>query len=281
MRAWQARSLEGRGARPAGLRARALASPYGVRRRHALRPLGRRPRPPISRGSVSRPPTWWPGHCPRRARGDVAAGSPRRAGTRGSIARPGPSTLRHGGNTSCVEVTADDGTLVVLDCGTGAHELALDLRRPAAPAPRPPADQPHALGSHPGLPVLRAALRPGSEWDIYAPGASGRHLQETFAGQMSHEHHPVTLERPQGAMRFHDAHEGSFQIGPIRVRRSTCNHPALTLGYRLEADGSAPCVCERSRAARGASPDGAHRGARRPCTRGPPPRRLPRPAPIS
>ena len=37
-------------------------------------------------------------------------------GTRGSIARPGPGTLRYGGNTSCVEVRADDGSLVVLDC---------------------------------------------------------------------------------------------------------------------------------------------------------------------
>jgi len=31
-------------------------------------------------------------------------------GTRGSFAKPGRSTLRHGGNTSCVEVRGDDGT---------------------------------------------------------------------------------------------------------------------------------------------------------------------------
>jgi hypothetical protein len=34
-------------------------------------------------------------------------------GTRGSIAKPGPSTVRYGGNTSCTEVRASDGTLVV------------------------------------------------------------------------------------------------------------------------------------------------------------------------
>jgi hypothetical protein len=44
-------------------------------------------------------------------------------GTRGSLAKPGRTTLRHGGNTSCVEVRGDDGTLIVLDCGTGAHGL--------------------------------------------------------------------------------------------------------------------------------------------------------------
>src|SRR5919109_5205957 len=47
-------------------------------------------------------------------------------GTRGSIAKPGPATVRYGGNTSCVEVRAED-TLIVLDCGTGAHELGQQL----------------------------------------------------------------------------------------------------------------------------------------------------------
>src|SRR5919197_6211082 len=44
-------------------------------------------------------------------------------GTRGSLAKPGPTTLRYGGNTPCVEVRGADGTLIVLDCGTGAHGL--------------------------------------------------------------------------------------------------------------------------------------------------------------
>src|SRR5689334_22564741 len=48
-------------------------------------------------------------------------------GTRGSIATPGPTTLRFGGNTSCVEVRSNCGTLVVLDMGTGAAVLGREL----------------------------------------------------------------------------------------------------------------------------------------------------------
>jgi len=48
-------------------------------------------------------------------------------GTRGSIAIPGPGTNHFGGNTSCVEVVTDDGTRLILDCGTGAHRLGADL----------------------------------------------------------------------------------------------------------------------------------------------------------
>jgi CheY-like chemotaxis protein len=35
--------------------------------------------------------------------------------------------VRYGGNTSCVEVRSADGTLIVLDCGTGAHGLGHTL----------------------------------------------------------------------------------------------------------------------------------------------------------
>ncbi len=48
-------------------------------------------------------------------------------GTRGSIASPGEATARYGGNTSCVEVRTDDGTVIVLDCGTGARALGVHL----------------------------------------------------------------------------------------------------------------------------------------------------------
>jgi glyoxylase-like metal-dependent hydrolase (beta-lactamase superfamily II) len=44
-------------------------------------------------------------------------------GVRGSIPVPGPATAQFGGNTSCVGVTALDGSEIVLDAGTGIREL--------------------------------------------------------------------------------------------------------------------------------------------------------------
>ena len=48
-------------------------------------------------------------------------------GTRGSVASPGPETVRYGGNTACVEVRTDDA-LLVLDAGTGIRRLGSTLR---------------------------------------------------------------------------------------------------------------------------------------------------------
>ena len=55
-------------------------------------------------------------------------------GTRGSIATPGPHTLRYGGNTSCIEVRSSAGTLVILDMGTGATVLGRELMARGEPS---------------------------------------------------------------------------------------------------------------------------------------------------
>ena len=43
-------------------------------------------------------------------------------GDRGSIPCPGPATVKFGGNTSCLEIRADD-RLVIVDLGTGVKPL--------------------------------------------------------------------------------------------------------------------------------------------------------------
>ena len=198
-------------------------------------------------------------------------------GTRGSIARPGPATLRHGGNTSCVEVVANDGTWVVLDCGTGAYELSRDLRRRGPlPAARPSPDRPRALGSHPGLPVLRAALRRAQR----VARLRGRRPERPPEADASPSRcRPSTTRSRSGtsnaSMRFRVLTEGSFEVGGIRVTAQYLHHPALTLGYRLEADGVVAGLRDRPRAARRS----AARRADRRCSgasRGSPARRLPR-----
>ncbi len=165
-------------------------------------------------------------------------------GTRGSIAKPGPSTARYGGNTSCVEVRSAKGTLVILDCGTGAHALGQKLMSVSAKASRG-----HILISHThwdhiqGIPFFAPLFVPGNEWEIYGPKGLGQSLRETLAGQMQYTYFPVTLEQFGATIRYHDLVEGSFEIDDIRISTHYLNHPALTLGYRMEADGVAVVYC--------------------------------------
>jgi phosphoribosyl 1,2-cyclic phosphodiesterase/GAF domain-containing protein len=161
-------------------------------------------------------------------------------GTRGSLPKPGPGTIRYGGNTSCVEVRSAAGTLVVIDCGTGAHDLGqMLMAEPIQPV------RGHLLISHThwdhiqGIPFFQPLFVPDNEWDIYAPHSLSQSIRDTLAGQMQYTYFPVTLEALGAEIKYHDLVEGVFQVGDITVRSRYLNHPALTLGYRLEADGVA------------------------------------------
>jgi phosphoribosyl 1,2-cyclic phosphodiesterase len=99
-------------------------------------------------------------------------------GTRGSIAKPDPSTARYGGNTPCVEVRSARDTLIVLDCGTGGHALGQELISAGAQGARG-----HILISHThwdhiqGIPFFAPLFVPGNEWDIYGPKGLGQSLR--------------------------------------------------------------------------------------------------------
>jgi phosphoribosyl 1,2-cyclic phosphodiesterase/CheY-like chemotaxis protein len=161
-------------------------------------------------------------------------------GTRGSIAKPGPSTARYGGNTSCIEVRSARGTLLILDCGTGGHSLGQELIAAGTEGLRG-----HILISHThwdhiqGIPFFDPLFVRGTEWHIYGPKGLGQSIRETLAGQMQYAYFPVTLDQFGAKIFYHDLVEGSFEIDDLKISTHYLNHPALTLGYRLEGDGVA------------------------------------------
>ncbi|HET7084825.1 MAG TPA: MBL fold metallo-hydrolase [Rhizomicrobium sp.] len=159
-------------------------------------------------------------------------------GTRGSIATPGAATVRYGGNTSCVEVRSGAGDIILIDCGTGAHALGQALLKEKKPCSG------HILISHThwdhiqGLPFFAPLFVPGNEWHIYGPRGVGKSLRDVFAGQMEYTYFPVALNAFAATLHFHEVVEGGFAIGDVRIATQYLNHPALTVGYRLEADGA-------------------------------------------
>jgi CheY-like chemotaxis protein/phosphoribosyl 1,2-cyclic phosphodiesterase len=88
-----------------------------------------------------------------------------------------------------------------------------------------------------GFPFFAPLFVPGYVWDIYGPGGLGGRLEETLAGQMEYAYFPITLEQLGATVRYHDLVEGTFTLDGVCITTRYLNHPALTLGYRLEADG--------------------------------------------
>ena len=160
-------------------------------------------------------------------------------GTRGSIASPGPGTARYGGNTSCVELRAADGTLIVLDCGTGARELGLHLVQTEPQPLRIHLFIGHTHWDHiQGFPFFVPAFLPGTELNIYAPLGFQRGLEEAMAGQMEYSYFPVKLRELRSRIHFTELDEGFFRVGDVLVETQYLNHTAPTIAYRMSNGGA-------------------------------------------
>lgn len=161
-------------------------------------------------------------------------------GTRGSIATPGPSTVRFGGNTSCVELVTEAGERFIFDCGTGARVLGMDLLQHAEKPVRANILLGHTHWDHiQGLPFFAPLFIPGNEFIICAPEGMGASLADVLAGQMEFTYFPVELSQLPAKIEYRELTEGVHRFGGVRVIAQYLNHPTLTLGYRVEADGVA------------------------------------------
>ena len=157
-------------------------------------------------------------------------------GSRGSIATSGAETARYGGNTSCIQVTLDDGTLIILDAGTGARGLGLTLVDD--PPSRIDLLLTHLHVDHvEGLGAFEPIWRPQTDLHIWGPASPMVSLDERIATYFSPPLFPIHLSEVPARCTFHDAPDGGWAIGGAMLRSDPIQHPGATVGYRLEADG--------------------------------------------
>jgi phosphoribosyl 1,2-cyclic phosphodiesterase len=152
-------------------------------------------------------------------------------GTRGSIAAPGAENARYGGNTSCVEVQGDDGTLIVLDAGTGIRRLGVTLGRSYR---RIDLLLTHLHMDHlQGLGFFDPLFDPEVEVHVWGPATPAMPLRQRLMRYLSPPLFPVHL-RDVPRLELHDLAGGTFTVGECRVTADRLCHPGFTLGYRLE-----------------------------------------------
>ena len=158
-------------------------------------------------------------------------------GTRGSLATPGPETARYGGNTACVEVRAADGTVLVLDAGTGIRRCGAAL---PASLRRVDILLTHLHMDHiQGLAFFRPLRTPGVEAHIWGPVSSTLSLHDRLSRYLSPPLFPVRLRDLEASVELHEVPAGSAQIGPFRLSAELICHPDAAVGYRLvSAEGS-------------------------------------------
>ncbi len=152
-------------------------------------------------------------------------------GTRGSLATPGPETARYGGNTSCVSVRGRDGTVLVLDAGTGIRRFGATVD---ASVHRLDLLLTHLHMDHiQGLGFFAPLHRPDLDVHIWGPASSSLSLRERLMRYLSPPLFPVSLRELPCEITLHEVPCGDVHIGEFRVSAALVCHPGPTVGYRI------------------------------------------------
>ena len=158
-------------------------------------------------------------------------------GSRGSLATPGRDTLRYGGNTSCVELVLSDGTLLILDAGTGIRGLGVNLGETAPETIHLCLTHLH-LDHLEGLGFFGPLWRAETELHIWGPSSPIASLHDRIVRYLSPPLFPLQLGDAPSSVVFHDVPEEAWAIGSATISAAPVSHPGPTVGYRIEEHGA-------------------------------------------
>lgn len=160
-------------------------------------------------------------------------------GVRGSIASPGPKTVRYGGNTTCIEIRTDNNELIILDAGTGIFPLSQTLL-----AELPVTANVLITHSHwdhiQGLPFFIPNFIPGNTLRLHGSfdPVSGKGVEQVMSVQLQYSYFPVREAEMKGRIEYVTlAPNQPFQVGSATVTPCLLNHPVINFGYRIDCDG--------------------------------------------
>jgi phosphoribosyl 1,2-cyclic phosphodiesterase len=166
-------------------------------------------------------------------------------GVRGSIPCPGPSTVRYGGNTSCIEMRIG-GKHLIFDGGTGLRQMAKSLED-EMPL------QTYMFFTHyhwdhiQGIPFFSPLFTEGNRLFIHGqvPDEGEKmNLEEHFYKRVLHTNSPVPVKAIKADIQFHDIVCGeTFFLDDIEIDTIGLNHPNGAMGYRVAWNGHAIAYC--------------------------------------
>ena len=162
-------------------------------------------------------------------------------GDRGSMPTPGPETVLFGGNTSCLEIRADD-RLVIVDAGSGIRQLGDSLMRTDIKKGPISADIfiSHTHWDHiMGFPMFTPIYVPGTKLRIRGPITyEDDTLESVIGSQLSYRYWPVRQEELAAKIEYEQIKESTYDLGDgLFLTTKYLNHPILCLGYRFEYKG--------------------------------------------
>lgn len=158
-------------------------------------------------------------------------------GVRGSTPAPGPTTVKYGGNTSCVLVELSNGERLILDSGTGMRMLGQKLVKDNGSI--------NIILSHghwdhiQGYPYFAPIYQPDRQINVFTSDEGGQKLLCSLFDQMDGYNFPLKQEDlPSNSECIFKSAETVLFEKHIRILKKPLNHPGGGSAYRIEDEGT-------------------------------------------
>ena len=161
-------------------------------------------------------------------------------GVRGSVPSPGPTTIRYGGNTSCVSITADD-KILILDAGTGIRNLGSAIIR------KPDLEifviVTHSHWDHiQGFPFFTPIYQPNRPVHMFPTLHKKNVVLASLIDQMDGAHFPITPDQVPSNFNFVTENPLEFlESNGFHLEMVPMNHPGKAFGYKITIDDKIIC----------------------------------------
>ncbi|NNC76164.1 MAG: MBL fold metallo-hydrolase [Acidimicrobiia bacterium] len=149
-------------------------------------------------------------------------------GARGSLPVSGPTTARYGGNTTCLSARLSDGSILIVDAGTGLTG-----------APTDAADY-HIVFTHYhldhllGLPFFDPLYDKNATITFYGYPWRQLGVEEAVSGPYAEPWFPVKIADTPSQKRFVDLDGDEFALSEVGVSVCRLRHPQDVSAYRLD-----------------------------------------------
>lgn len=153
-------------------------------------------------------------------------------GARGSLPVSGAEFGKYGGNTTCLDIRASDGTVIVIDAGSGIRKLGNTLIKEGISTI-------HMLFTHVhwdhviGFPFFNPIYIKNMDIRIFGSAGAQNGVKTLVSRTMEHPFFPVPFDQVPSKIDFLGDYRNSFEIGSLKIDTIILNHPQNGLGYRF------------------------------------------------
>jgi phosphoribosyl 1,2-cyclic phosphodiesterase len=162
-------------------------------------------------------------------------------GCRGSIAAPGSTTLRYGGNTTCLELRTSTGLIIIVDAGSGVRNLGRALSRDKDLPPI------HFFFTHShwdhlgGFPFFEPAYSCNSSITFCSGPHAQNFLKSCITDQMRAPYFPVDFKRLKAKFDFQcqrpHMEPGHCDLDGLKIFPVALSHPNGGYGFKFIEQG--------------------------------------------